>query len=104
VGIASLMVVPPAAKLPTLEATIVYATVPPGVADVALVLFCNCTTGTPGTAALLVQGGGVLPGAHSPSDGGCALAVLITDGGADAGSEAVMVYVTTPPTGNVAMV
>ena len=62
------------------------------------------TCGTGGTVTVLVHGGGVLFGAHTPPLGGVAVAVFVTVAGGVAITVALTVYVTALPAGNVARV
>ena len=81
VGAGSVTVVPAALTLPVLLATIVYTIVPFGVSVVAGVLFWMLTCGTGGTVTVLLHGGGVLFGVHTPPLGGVAVAVFVTVAG-----------------------
>ena len=60
--------------------------------------------GTGGTVTVLLHGGGVLSGVHTPPSGGVAVAVFVTVAGGVAITIAVTVYVTALPAGNVANV
>ena len=62
------------------------------------------TWGTGGTVTVLVHGGAVLFGVHTPPFGGVAVAVLLTVAGGLALTVAVTVYVTVLPAGRMAMV
>ena len=60
--------------------------------------------GTGGTVTVLLHGGGVLFGVHTPPLGGVTVAVFVTVDGGVAITVAVTVYVTELPAGNVARV
>jgi len=68
------------------------------------VVFVTLTCGTGGTVTVLLHGGGVLFGVHSPPLGGVTVAVFATVDGGVAMTVAVTVYVTVLPAGNVASV
>ena len=66
--------------------------------------FVTLTCGTGGTVTVLVHGGVVLFGVHTPPLGGVAVAVFVTVAGGLAITVAVTVYVTVLPPGKVARV
>jgi hypothetical protein len=90
-AIGSATTVPAALTEPVLLTTIVYTTVPLGVAVVVFALFAMLTCGTGGTVTVLLHGGGVLFGVHTPPLGGVAVAVLVTVAGGVAMTVAVTV-------------
>jgi hypothetical protein len=65
--------------------------VPPGGSVVVVVLFCTLTCGTGVNVTVLVHGGAVLLGVHTPPAGGVAAAVLVTVAGGFAPTVAVTV-------------
>src|SRR3569623_528915 len=71
---------------------------------VAVVLYWIPIRGADGTDALAVHGEAVPLGAHTPPFGKMALAVFVSVHGGEALTVAVIVYVKTPQTGNVAFV
>ena len=82
---------PAALTLPVLLATTVYTTVPLAVSVVVFAVFVTLTCGTGGTVTVLVHGGVVFPGVHTPPVGGVTDAVLTTLAGGVALTVAVTV-------------
>jgi len=68
------------------------------------VVFVTLTCGTGGTVTVLLHGGGVLFGVHTPPLGGITVAVFVTVDGGVAITVAVTVYVTALLAGNVARI
>lgn len=77
---------------------------PLGATLVVSAVFVMLIRGADPIVTVPTHGGLVLPGVHSPPDGGVAVAVLLIDAGGVALTVAVTVYVTELPAGKLAIV